>query len=126
MTFFIKKFYSDHIHLDLVVYCDVILHVFILEIIVFVLRKGGLLVICSVLICLHCLPGYFGLCGDFMNARNKGMDLVQGIISETNYPLLTGGINKNYMINEDRMGTLPFVYYNFNSGLGVFSEVSLF
>jgi len=61
-----------------------------------------------------------------MNARNKGMDLVQGIISETNYPLLTGGINKNYMINEDRMGTLPFVYYNFNSGLGVFSEVSLF
>ena len=29
MTFFIKKFYSDHIHLDLVVYCDVYVGVYV-------------------------------------------------------------------------------------------------
>lgn len=65
--------------------------------------------------------GYIGLCGDFMNARNKGLDLVNNILDVTEYAPGT----KTYRFNDKRMGTIPFTYYNFNGQLDVFTEVGL-
>ncbi|XP_052799942.1 uncharacterized protein LOC128231322 [Mya arenaria] len=61
----------------------------------------------------YCGDNYEGVCGNFMNARDKGESLVQNIITKTRYVVNTGAANNVYDFNSQRMGNIPYKYFNF-------------
>jgi hypothetical protein len=64
--------------------------------------------------------GYDGLCGDFINARDKGMVLLQNIRGKTRY---TEDANTYRFF--DNNGNLPTKYFNYNGELDTFTYVSV-
>ena len=62
---------------------------------------------------------YDGLCGDFINARDKGMTLLENIRDKARYVEET-----NTYEFFDRSGNLPAKYFNYNGALQTFTYVS--
>ncbi|XP_053375882.1 uncharacterized protein LOC123533311 isoform X2 [Mercenaria mercenaria] len=66
----------------------------------------------------YCGAGYNGVCGNFINARDKGMVLLQNILQKARY-----GEDGNIYEFYDRNGNIPSKYFNYNGFLKSFTYV---